>query len=146
MFINPLTMLLKIAPNRLISDIQKEFNHAFPFLKLEFFNNKSFSRSDFSAKQLIPATRKVGDSYAAIKDADIEIKEVMKVNELEKLFKEQLNLAVQVFRKSGTVWLETTMTDNWTLQQQNNHGKELSTGKTISNKADDYDLNRDADR
>jgi hypothetical protein len=145
MFINPLTMLLKIAPNRLISDIQKEFNNAFPFLKLEFFNNKSFSRSDFSAKQLIPATRKVGDSHTAITDGDIEIKEEMKVIELEKFFKDKFGLAVQVFRKSGAVWLETTMTDNWTLQQQNTHGKELSTGKTVNDKADDYDLSRDAD-
>lgn len=138
-------MLLKIAPNRLISEIQKEFNKAFPFLKLEFFNNKSFSRSDFSAKQLIPATRKISDSHTTNTDSDIEIKEEMKVNELEKIFKEQFGLAVQVFRKSGTVWLETTMTDNWTLLQQNNHGRELSTGKTASDKADDYDLNRDAD-
>ena len=138
-------MLLKITPNRLISDIQKEFNEAFPFLKLEFFNNKSFSRSHFSATQLFPASRKVGDIHTAIKDADIEIKEEMRVNELENFFKEQFGLAVQVFRKSGTVWLETTMTDNWTLQQQNTHGKELSTGKTVNNKADDYDLSRDAD-
>lgn len=138
-------MLLKIAPNRLISDIQKEFNKAFPFLKLEFFNNKSFSRSDFSAKQIIPATRKVGDSQTAITDGDIEIHEEMKVKELEKFFKEQFSLAVQVFRKSGTVWLETTMTDNWTLQHQNNHGREISTGKSNIDKADDYDLSRDAD-
>ncbi len=138
-------MLLKITPNRLISEIQKEFNKAFPFLKLEFFKNKSFSRSDFSAKQLIPATRKISDSHTTNTDGDIEIKEEMKVNELEKIFKEQFCLAVQVFRKSGTVWLETTMTDNWTLLQQNNHGRELSIGKTASDKADDYDLNRDAD-
>jgi hypothetical protein len=145
MFTNPMTMFLKIAPNRLISDIQKEFNKAFPFLKLEFFNNKSLSRTVFPAKQIIPATRKVGDSQTAITDGDIEITEEMKVNELEKFFQEQFSLAVQVFRKSGTVWLETTMTDNWTLQQQNNHGKELSAGKTVSDKADDYDLSRDAD-
>lgn len=144
MFINPMTMLLKIAPNRLISDIQKEFNNAFPFLKLEFFNNKSFSRSDFSAKQLIPATRKVGDSHTVITDGNIEIKEEMKVIELEKFFKEKFGLAVQVFRKSGTVWLETTMTDNWTLLQQNNHGKELSTNKTVSDNPDDFDLTRDS--
>jgi hypothetical protein len=139
-------MHLYIAPNRLISDIQKEFNDAFPFLKLEFFNNKSLSRPDFSAKQIIPQTRKVGDNQIAITDGDIEISEEMKVSELEKLFKDQFSLAVQVFRKSGNLWLETTMTDNWTLQQQNNHGKELSTWKNVNDKTGDYDLNRDSDR
>ena len=138
-------MHLHIAPNRLISDIQKEFNRMFPFLKIEFFNNKSFFRSDFSAQQIISQTRKIGDTQLAITDGDIEITEEMKVSELEKIFKDQFSLAAQVFRKSGNIWLETTMTDNWTLQQQNNHGKEISTGKSNDQKADDYDLNRDAD-
>ena len=136
---------LHIAPNRLISEIQQEFNKAFPFLKLEFYNNKSISRSDFSAKQVIPDGRNIGNNQLLISAGDIEIEEEMKVNELEKILKDKFNLAVQVFRKSGNLWLETTMTDYWTLQQQNNHGREISTGKTDNTKADDYNLNRDAD-
>lgn len=138
-------MHLHISSNRLIHDIQREFNEAFPFLKLEFFNNRSFSSSNFSASQIIPATRKIGDSQLPITDAEVEISEDMKVVELEKLFKDKFKLAVQVFRKSGTLWLETTMTDNWTLLQQNNHGRELSTERKRSSETDDYDLNRDAD-
>lgn len=138
-------MHLYISPNRLISDIQKDFNKAFPFLKLEFFNNRSFSKSDFGAQQIIPRYRKVGDSQITKTEGDIKIDGELKVNELEKIFKDKFNLAIQVFRKSGTLWLETTMTDNWTLQQQNNHGKELSTARNNNTKADDYDLNRDAD-
>ncbi len=145
MSININSMLLHISSNRLISDIQKEFNSAFPFLKLEFFNNRSFSRSDFSVNQLIPANRKIGDSKLSIPDEDVEISEDMKVSDLEKLFKDNFKLAVQVFRKSGNLWLETTMTDNWTLLQQNNHGRELSTDKRGNDVVDDYDLNRDAD-
>jgi len=68
----------------------------------------------------------------------------MKVIDLEKMFKNRFNLSAQVFRKSGNLWLETTMTDNWTLLQQNNHGREISTGKKNPDKADDFDLNRDA--
>ncbi len=144
MFINSMKIHLHIAANRLISDIQKEFSRGFPFLKLEFFNTKSFSRSNFSASQLIPQHRKIGDTQRGIKDGDLEITEEMKVKELEKNFKDQFSLDVQVFRKSGTIWLETTMTDNWTLQQQNNHGRELSTARP-GDKPEDYDLNRDAD-
>ncbi|MFZ1329057.1 MAG: hypothetical protein WBB20_02650 [Chitinophagaceae bacterium] len=145
MFTNLMNMNLHIAPNSLISDIQKEFNKAFPFLKIEFFNNKSFSRTEFSAQQIIAANRRIVDTQLAIKDGDIQINEEMKVIELEKLFKDKFKLAVQVFRKSGNLWLETTMTDNWTLAQQNNHGREISTGKNINTQTDDYDLNRDAD-
>ncbi|MDZ4795971.1 MAG: hypothetical protein SGI83_16950 [Bacteroidota bacterium] len=138
-------MLLHIAPNRLISDIQQEFNKMFPFLKIEFFNKRSLSRGDFSAKQLLPKSQKVGDSQLAISNGDISIEEEMKVSELENIFKDQFSLAVQVFRKSGNLWLETTMTDNWTLLQQNNHGREISIGKPMTDRAEDFDLTRDAD-
>ena len=68
-------MYLHIAPNRLISDIQKEFNEAFPFLKIEFFKTRSFTRSDFMAHQIIPSQRKIGDGQLAITDGDIEVVE-----------------------------------------------------------------------
>ena len=145
MFINPLNMQLHIAPNRLIGDIQTEFNKAFPYLKIEFFNNKTFNRTGFMAYQIIPQNKKIGESQLNITDGEIRVEEEMKVKDLEKIFKEQFNLAVQVFRKSGNLWLETTMTDDWTLQQQNNHGREISSGKNTVDKADDFDLNRDAD-
>ena len=138
-------MRLHIAPNRLISDIQTEFNTAFPFLKLEFFTNRSHPRRGSSAGQLIPHNRKIGDNQAYITDGDIPIPGEMKVVELEKLLKEQFSLAAQVFRKSGNLWLETTMTDNWTLEQQNKHGREISTVKKELEEPPDYDLSRDND-
>jgi hypothetical protein len=146
MFTNPEIMNLHIAPNRIIGEIQKEFNEAFSFLKIEFFKTKSFSRSDFMAHQIIPSTRKIGDGQQPITDGDIEITGEMKVKELEKIFKDQFTLAAQVFRKSGNLWLETTMTDNWTLQQQNDHGREISTVKITKDRPEDFDLNRDSDR
>ncbi len=146
MFTNPETMYLHIAPNRLIGEIQKEFNEVFPFLKLEFFKTRSFSRSDFMAHQIIPSQRKIGEGQLAITDGNIEIVEEMKVKDLEKIFKDQFSLAAQVFRKSGNLWLETTMTDDWTLQQQNDHGREISTVKNAKDRPEDFDLNRDADR
>ena len=51
----------------------------------------------------------------------------MTVGELENIFKDQFGANVQVSRKSGSLWLETTLTDKWTLLQQNEQGKELST-------------------
>jgi hypothetical protein len=50
----------------------------------------------------------------------------MTVQELERVFQDELGLYVQVFRKSGKVWLETTATDNWSLYKQNMEGQELS--------------------
>lgn len=138
-------MYLQISPDRIIGDIQKEFNNAFPFLKIEFFKTRSQSRSEFLANQIIPSRQKIGENLLSNNGGEIKVSEGMKVSELEKTFKEKFNIAAQVFRKSGNLWLETTMTDNWTLQQQNDHGREISTVKNKKNNPDDYDLNRDAD-
>ena len=138
-------MLLSITPVRTISEVQKEFNDLFPFLKIEFFNHRANSRNDFSAKKIIPSNRKIGDIQLAVSDGDIEVNPDMKVAELENQFDKQFGLGVQVFRRSGNLWLETTMTDNWTLRQQNNHGKEITTGKISVPEIGDYDLDRDAD-
>lgn len=52
----------------------------------------------------------------------------MTVSELEQHFADVYGLSVQVFRKSGEVWLETTTTDNWSLEKQNQEAIDLMTG------------------
>jgi len=139
-------MNLRIAPNGLISDLQKDFNNAFPFLKLEFFRNRNQQLPAFTFQQILPHTNRIAEGQTAITDGDIEVNPDMKVKDLEKIFKDQFSLAVQVFRRSGNLWLETTMTDNWTLRQQNEHGREISTDSKKNDPGkDDYELSRDAD-
>lgn len=138
-------MYLHITPTSLISEIQGKFNREFKFLKLEFFTRKGFMNSDYSVAQIAPASRRIGDIQQVITEGGIEIEGEMKVKELEERLKEEFSVASQVFRRSGNLWLETTMTDNWTLNQQNKHGKEISTGTGYDKEAEDYDLTRDAD-
>ncbi len=35
-------------------------------------------------------------------------------------------LKTEIFRKFGNLWIETSLTDNWTLQQQNKAGEEIT--------------------
>jgi hypothetical protein len=138
-------MKLRITPNRLISEVQKDFNNAFPFLKIEFFQNRNLQPA-YTFQQMLPHNKRVVEGQAAITDGDIEITSTMTVKDLEKIFKDQFSLAVQVFRRSGNLWLETTMTDGWTLGLQNQHGREISAGgKKDHPEENDYELNRDAD-
>jgi hypothetical protein len=44
------------------------------------------------------------------------------VSKVEMGFQESFGISVQVFRKSGKVWLETSATDCWTLEEQNEQG------------------------
>lgn len=139
-------MHLHITPDKLISDIQKEFSNRFPFLKLEFFQSRKHKQPGIYPIKVLPNTQKIGEIQTGIKVSDIPVENTMKVKELENNFRDMFSLTVQVFRKSGNLWLETTMTDDWTLQQQNNHGKELSSDHKRKNSAEDFDLVRDADR
>lgn len=139
-------MHLRIAPNRLISDLQKDFNNAFPFLKIEFFQNRNQQTSTVAIRQILPHNKRIVDGQTSVTDGDIEVNSQMKVKELEKIFKDQFSLVAHVFRRSGNLWLETTMTDDWTLGQQNEHGREISTDTRNDTSGDnDYELNRDAD-
>lgn len=119
-------MKIEINDNRKVYAIQEEFNKAFPFLKLEFFS-KPHKKGGASPKQFVTESSKlVGDCRTIHESGEISITPQLTVGELEERFASVYGLSVQVFRKSGKVWLETTETDNWTLEKQNDEGKELS--------------------
>lgn len=63
------------------------------------------------------------------------------VGEFEDMFFSKFGLCIQVFRKSGNVWLETNSTDDWTLEQQNEEGRSLAQQLKIEKEnADDHDI------
>ena len=118
---------MEIAINDIkkIDSIQKEFNSTFPYLKIEFFA-KSQKTNIRSTQRSSNYNRTVGDCRNNHTNGTINIKPEMTVAELEKKFRERFGLFTQIFRKSGNVWLETTITDSWTLHEQNKQGEELS--------------------
>lgn len=117
-------MDLRISSRLPINDVQKAFSSAFPYLKVEFFKSSRTEpglNDNFSTKEhqnLQP-------------DDSIEITGDMKVRELEQALELLYPLHAQVFRLSGNIWIETFMTNDWTLTHQNEQGREitLSTGK-----------------
>lgn len=136
-------MQLLIGPGIIISELQKSFSEQFPFLKLEFFKKEEKRLKKQVAPVPVPGHTKMGELNAAIKEDNVELDNNTKVSELETLFTQKLETPVQVFRRSGNLWLETTMTDDWTLQRQNEHGRELSVPLSPE-KNTDFDLDRDA--
>ena len=119
----PGAMKLEIKADELISDVQGRFNHCFPYLKLEFF--KGHTNLRLPARTLTADSR-IGDITDGLADGDIQLTDTITVAELEDIFNERFGLHVHVLRKSGNIWLETTMTNTWTLQLQNDHGREIS--------------------
>ena len=137
-------MQLIIAGERQIAEIQADFNKHFPFLKLEFFRHNRNRLDRYPAAQMISSKTKLQEAWVGkIKEGIAEISGDMTVLELEDLFMNRFALAAQVFRKSGSIWLETIRTDGWTLKQQNDHGMEICEDEHFREE-NDYDLSRDA--
>jgi hypothetical protein len=122
-------MQLNIDGEKPIAELQKDFSIAYPYLRIEFFRNGVVRQHRYPAHQKIANHVKLRDAWVFKKaKGDLELYDSMSVLELENAFMDQFGLSVQVFRKSGNIWLETTMTDNWTLKQQSDHGMEISKG------------------
>ncbi|MEO6303355.1 MAG: hypothetical protein ABIP51_09280 [Bacteroidia bacterium] len=119
-------MKITINDNRKIFAIQEEFNTLFPYLKIEFFS-KPHKSGGGSPKNLVKHNSKTLQECRTIHNkGEIAITPGLTVTELEQRFEDVYGLSVQIFRKSGKVWLETTLTDAWTLEQQNKQGEALS--------------------
>ncbi|MBL7919921.1 MAG: hypothetical protein JNJ40_06375 [Bacteroidia bacterium] len=119
-------MKININDNRKIFTIQEEFNTLFPYLKIEFFS-KPHKVGGASAKKLIKHNSKtLGECRTIHNNGEITITPSLTVSDLEQRFQDVYGLNVQVFRKSGKVWLETTVTDGWSLDEQNKQGEALS--------------------
>jgi hypothetical protein len=132
-------MKLHIHYNDTLENLQRAFNTEFPFLKLEFFTRPHDKGKPTEKQFLVNSKRTVDSCNSELKETTVTIPTAMTVQELEKLFRDDLGLYVQVFRKSGKVWLETTATDNWSLFKQNEEGQELSVGGNgLSEEMPDY--------
>ena len=122
-------MRLSIYGERLITDVQNQFASVYPFLKIEFFKNVDFSQSLYPRQRQMAHNLQLKDAWTSKKgEGELFIEDVMTVNDLESSFRNQFGLAAQVFRRSGNIWLETSITNGWTLKQQNDHGREITIG------------------
>lgn len=65
-----------------------------------------------------------------------EFNAMSSVHAFEQMFAAQFGLNVQVFRRSGELYLETTATDDWTLGQQNAEGKSSCESSSTDGAAD----------
>ena len=119
-------MKITINDDRKIFAIQEEFGKQFPYLKLEFFSKPHKSGGESSRKHIKSSRKTLGECRTIHNTGEITITPQMTVNELEQRFADVYGLGVQVFRKSINVWLETTVTDGWSLEEQNKQGESLN--------------------
>ena len=117
---------MKIYNSKQLKTLQKEFNNKFPFLKIEFFKRSHpYGINSKEIERLDPELT-VGDVRKMENVGKLTMDGTIPVGVFEKMLEDRFGLFVQVYRNSYGKWLQTWVTDIWTLDEQNNRGKVLS--------------------
>jgi hypothetical protein len=113
-----------IDQTKKLTDIQAEFCKRFPYLKIEFYQHTHAVGEGSPKHNTIDSNLSIHQVQSKKADGVLHIAGLMTVAELESGFATIFGLSAQVFRKSGNVWLQTTVTDHWTLAEQNQKAME----------------------
>ncbi|MFM9948011.1 MAG: hypothetical protein ACKV1O_08745 [Saprospiraceae bacterium] len=106
-----------------LKDIQTAFSELFPYLKLAFYSGHHQVEEGSPKVTELEEEKTIGEVRSNhTKSDDLVISGNLSVSELEQLFDKKYGLNVQVFRRSGKLWMQTTATDGWTLAEQNRKG------------------------
>jgi hypothetical protein len=120
-------MKITIKADKKISEFQNEFTCFFPFLKAEFFTRPhDEGGASWSKYMYFNRTKTLGEIGKVENESDFEFTPQMTVGTFEQALWSQYGLAVQVFRKSMSSFIESTSSDSWTLEEQNKKGDEAT--------------------
>jgi hypothetical protein len=135
-------MEILISDSRTISEVQRDFSRAFPFLKLEFFDAPYKEDKALPKSKMLTHDRKLAVCRKKHVDGKLEIAKDEKVKRFRNSsFGKHSVFPRRYFRKSGNLWIETSLTDSWTLEQQNREGLEMSSAhKNPYKEAEETDL------
>jgi hypothetical protein len=127
-------MIIELKSEMMLMDLKKQFHSYYPHLKIEFFSEVR-NESGRNSKAQMLSNETVLSGMGSFVPTQIEFSGDTTVAAFEAMFANQAGLNVQVFRKSGNVYLETSNTDDWTLDQE--HKEALTSQvKTQSGAAD----------
>lgn len=118
-------MKLFIDKESRAEDLKKIFTTYYPFLKIELYKKPFANNSIIAKKEPLPPMVRLNEFIHPSNEVVIDMSRNITVAELESQFN-NIGLVAEVFRKSGNVWIASSLTDNWTLQQQNAEGEEIS--------------------
>ncbi|WP_123847892.1 hypothetical protein [Chitinophaga lutea] len=124
-------MKILITEESLIMNIQQEFRVLYPHLKLEFFKNPHGTFQGCPPKERLAPDTPIDEIRNIHSAGWIDFGGTVTAGELEQQFSHLLGLSAQVFRKSGTVWLETTAMDNRTLAELERMAAEMPVAPEI---------------
>lgn len=112
-------MNIIITPEVKLTEVQQLLNKKFPLLTIRYFETavNYITGKAMEGKRIEEKELTFGDLNHQLKNICLAVTPETKVKDLEKSFHEKLDVFIQVYRKSGNLWLQTTATDNMTLAE-----------------------------
>lgn len=120
-------MKIILNPDKTLQAIQEEFRAYFPCLKIEFFHAEYKARDGYQDKKKLDLNLSLAEVNLLIETCTLEFDNTTKVATFEKNFFDLSNIAVQVFRKTNSAWIQTIASDDWSLAEQQKEAEALLT-------------------
>lgn len=121
-------MKLIVQDHLSLHEMNEQFTKLYPFLKLQFYaNNVNPELNKEEPGELIKKySMSLHDLIHAKVNSVINMSPDVTVKSFEQKWFDEAGVWCQVFRKSGNVWLQTTVTDDMTLSGVNEFGQQMS--------------------
>ena len=94
----------------------------FPNLKIEFYSHEHAAGKGSPQKEQLNPELPLSEVRSKHTEGDLALDPEMSVAQLEAIFMENYGLNAQIFRRSGNLWMQTTVTDSWSLAEQDRKG------------------------
>jgi hypothetical protein len=115
---------LHIKKGTRVEDIARQFSLYYPYLKLELYKKRFEMEQALKRKDESESNGNSPLLKEFIEDCAINISSNRTVAEVQNECA-CLGLNAHVLRKAGSMWIETSLTDDWTLQHQNYEGEQI---------------------
>ncbi|HMO31433.1 MAG TPA: hypothetical protein PKE63_02700 [Lacibacter sp.] len=119
-------MYLHIHDTRTLKELQEDFNFSFPYLRLEFFSRMHRSGLRSSLKRRLNPFLQVATVRSKHRNGALEINGNQKVRDVEQSLQQDYHLPVQIYHFTKAGWLMTDVTDDATLDELNEQGRNTS--------------------
>jgi len=119
-------MHIKINDKVSLREIQNVFSDFYAYLKIEFYSKRHKRYEDSDEINLIEPNILIGEIAHTHVPGVLEIRPLYKIADIEREFQQRFGLSVQIFRKEKNGWEQTTGTDDFTLKELNEMGRNSS--------------------
>ncbi|MBK8699167.1 MAG: hypothetical protein IPN29_06340 [Saprospiraceae bacterium] len=114
---------MKVTYDTHLLSLQLAFSEQFPHLRLTFYKNKHDKNELSPISEEVFRDYTIGEYNPDFIERDLELNGDETVASFEAKMEQEFGLHVQVLRKSGTTWIQTSVTDDWPLSKQESHGR-----------------------